>query len=62
MDRFAFNPDYTRARFVIVDNLWRNWGAVHVPLALAMLHDVETWPLAFEAGAIQVYSNPDEAG
>jgi hypothetical protein len=58
-DRFAFDPRYTGARFVVVDNLWRNWGAVHIPGVLRMLREVETWPLAFEAGAIQVYLNPD---
>jgi 4-amino-4-deoxy-L-arabinose transferase-like glycosyltransferase len=57
-DRFAFDPRYTRARFVVVDNLWRNWGAVHIPGVLRMLREVEAWPLVFEAGAIQVYRNP----
>jgi hypothetical protein len=57
-DRFAFDPRYRSARFVVVDNLWRNWGAVHIPGVLRMLREVETWPLAFEAGAVQVYRNP----
>jgi hypothetical protein len=57
-ERFAFDPRYSGARFVIVDNLWRNWGAVHIPGVLRMLRDVETWPLVFEAGSIQVYENP----
>jgi 4-amino-4-deoxy-L-arabinose transferase-like glycosyltransferase len=58
-DRFAFDPRYTGASFVVVDNLWRNWGAVHIPGVLRMLREVEEWPLAFEAGAVQVYRNPD---
>jgi 4-amino-4-deoxy-L-arabinose transferase-like glycosyltransferase len=58
-DRFAFDPRYMRARFVVVDNLWRNWGAVHIPGVLRMLREVETWPLVFQAGAIEVYRNPD---
>jgi 4-amino-4-deoxy-L-arabinose transferase-like glycosyltransferase len=58
--RFAFDPTYTHAHFVVVDNLWRNWGAVHIPGALAMLRAVETgWPRVFESGAVQVYRNPD---
>jgi 4-amino-4-deoxy-L-arabinose transferase-like glycosyltransferase len=57
-ERLAFDPRYEGARFVVVDNLWRNWGAVHIPGVLRMLRDVETWPLAFEAGSIQVYENP----
>jgi hypothetical protein len=44
----------------VVDNLWRNWGAVHIPGALALLRAVETgWRRVFEAGAVQVYRNPD---
>jgi hypothetical protein len=57
-DRFAFDARYEQARFVVVDNLWRNWGAVHIPGVLRMLREVETWPLAFERGTIQVYLNP----
>ena len=58
-DRFAFDPRYTGARFVVVDNLWGNWGAVHIPGVLRMLREVEMWPLVFEAGAVQVYRNPE---
>jgi len=57
-DRFAFDPRPTQARFVIVDNLWRNWAAPSVPGALELLRQVETWPLAFQAGEIEVYANP----
>ena len=56
-DRFVFNPDYTRARMVIVDNLWRNWAAPNVAGVSDMLRDVETWPRVFRAGAIEVYCN-----
>jgi hypothetical protein len=57
-DRFAFDPDYRRARFVIVDNLWHNWAVWNVPGARDVLREVETWPLAFEAGGIKVHENP----
>ena len=29
--RWAFDPGVERARFVIVDNLWRNWAVPNVP-------------------------------
>jgi len=58
-DRFAFDPHYGRARFVIVDNLWHNWAVENVPGVPDMLREVETWPLAFEAGEIKVYESPD---
>ncbi len=57
-ERFAFDARYEGARFVVVDNLWWNWGAVHIPGVLRMLRAVETWPVAFEAGTIVVYENP----
>ena len=57
-DRFVFDPGYTRARYVIVDNLWRNWAEPNVPGVPEMLRDVETWPLAFKSGPIEVYANP----
>jgi 4-amino-4-deoxy-L-arabinose transferase-like glycosyltransferase len=58
-DRFAFDPHYGQARFVIVDNLWRNWAVENVPGVPDLLHEVGTWPLAFEAGEIRVYENPN---
>lgn len=58
-DRFAFDPHYGQARFVVVDNLWRNWAVWNVPGATAVLRHIETWPIVFEAGAIAVYENPD---
>ncbi|MBN1978638.1 MAG: hypothetical protein JW918_14665 [Anaerolineae bacterium] len=57
--RFAFDPDYRRARFVVVDNLWHTWAVWNVPGARDVLREVETWPLAFEAGEIKVYENPN---
>jgi hypothetical protein len=57
--RFAYDPRYTGARFVVVDNLWRNWAVWHVPEAAEIVAAVEErWPLAFQAGAVAVYANP----
>ncbi len=56
-ERWAFNPDYHAARFVVVDDLWRRWAIVHVPGVEAMLADVDTWPMVFESGSIQVFAN-----
>ena len=57
-DRFAFETDYRQARFVVVDNLWRNWGAVHIPQVAEMVHELKTWDVVFEAGLITVYTQP----
>jgi 4-amino-4-deoxy-L-arabinose transferase-like glycosyltransferase len=61
VERFAFDPRYTRARFVVVDNLWRNWAVWDIAGVAEMLDQVEGWPLVFQAGEIRVYANPDLA-
>lgn len=30
-DRFRFNPAYTNARYIVIDNLWMNWGEENLP-------------------------------
>jgi len=57
-NRFAFDPRVPQARFVVVDNLWRNWAAVNIPAAAEMLRQVQAWPLVLKAGEIEVYRNP----
>lgn len=57
-DRFAFDPRYTQARYVMVDNLWRNWAVWNIAGVPDMLRQVETWPLEFKTGQIEVYRNP----
>jgi hypothetical protein len=59
-ERLAFNPDYRQARFVVVDNLWRTWGANNIIGVPQMLETVENWPIRFQAGDITVYCNPNE--
>ncbi len=59
-ERFAFDPRYARARFVVVDNLWHNAVVWDVPGAAEMLRQVEMWPQVFEAGEIRVYRNPNK--
>ncbi len=56
--RWAFDPGLDGARFVVVDNLWRTWGAAHLPGARAMLDRVAGWPRVFQSGAIEVFANP----
>ncbi len=59
-ERWAFDPRYEQARYVIIDNLWRNWGVLHNPPVEAMVARVEAdWLLVFESGLIQVYEKPD---
>lgn len=57
-ERWAFNPAYQQARFVVVDNLWHNWAQPNVAGTTEMLKDIEAWPVAFRAGDLVVYQNP----
>jgi len=58
-ERYAFDPSFDQAKFIIVDNLWRFWGEVHVDGVLEMSWELQnSWELVFEAGDIQVYQNP----
>jgi uncharacterized membrane protein len=58
-DRWAFDPAYQRARFIVVDNLWRNWAAPNVPGVAEMLKQVEAWSLVFKSGEVAVYQRPE---
>ncbi len=57
-NRFAYDPDYRQAHFVVVDNLWRNWAVWTIAGTPEMLRDVESWPLVFKSGSVEVYCNP----
>ncbi len=57
-ERWAFDPAYQQARFVVVDKLWHNWARPNVAGTTEMLKDIETWPVAFRSGEVVVYQNP----
>ena len=60
MERWVFDPDTYQARFVIMDNLWDNWGVWNIPGLQAMMAEVEQWPQVFVSGALWVYANPEQ--
>jgi hypothetical protein len=57
-DRFRLAADYELAGLAVVDPIWREWGAVHLPGMVEMLEAIESWPVVWEEGPIQVYRNP----
>jgi 4-amino-4-deoxy-L-arabinose transferase-like glycosyltransferase len=57
-DRFAFDARLARAKFVAIDNAWRNWAASRIPEVAEMMRQVEQWPQVWRAGDIAVYQNP----
>jgi 4-amino-4-deoxy-L-arabinose transferase-like glycosyltransferase len=56
-DRFAFDPRYSRARYIVVDTLWRRWATVHVPLAAEQLEPDAGWRLVAQFGAVEIYEH-----
>ncbi len=61
-ERLAFNPDYRQARFVVIDNLWRNWGVIFIPGLSDVVTDVQTnWRLVYELGQFAVYERPSNS-
>jgi hypothetical protein len=57
-ERWAFDPRLDAVRYVIVDNLWRNWAVPNMPAVARLLRRVERWPRMFASGQIEVYQNP----
>lgn len=57
-DRFAYELSLERAAYVIVDSIWRDWGAVHLSEVDRMLDQIEAWPTVWQAGGIEVHENP----
>lgn len=57
-DRFAYALGLDRAAYVVVDSIWRDWGAVHLVAVEQTLRQVESWPIVWQGGGIVVYENP----
>lgn len=58
--RIAYDPRYTSAHYVIVDNLWYTWGIHDAEGVWEMFNDViDTWPVVFQTDTITIYENPD---
>jgi hypothetical protein len=56
-DRFTYNSDYKKAKYVIIDNIWTNW-AIHNNLEFQiMINDIQKWPLVWNSGQICIYQN-----
>lgn len=55
-DRLAFDPRFAAADYAVVDNLWRNWGVIHIPGLREQLVEIESrWSRLFAIGAITIY-------
>ena len=57
-NRFAFSVDEKKARFVVIDRIWRNWASVEMPAVKDLMEEVEKWRVVFSLGEFTVYENP----
>ncbi|MFQ6015042.1 MAG: ArnT family glycosyltransferase [Anaerolineae bacterium] len=57
--RWVYDPWYRKARFVVVDDLWRGWASQTMPEVADMLQEIQQWPLAARFGEFAVYRNPE---
>jgi hypothetical protein len=59
-ERYAFDPSFEQARFVVVDGLWRTWGVTNVGGLADALDELERgWKLVWQAGVVSVYERPE---
>ncbi|MEM8861243.1 MAG: glycosyltransferase family 39 protein [Chloroflexota bacterium] len=57
-ERFEFDPTFENARYVVEDNLWRNWAYFHIPELVEKREIFQQWPIVFQSGEITVFENP----
>lgn len=57
-ERFAFDCSPANARYVVLDDFWRGWGAQMMPDLREVMAEVERWPLVLSVGEFRVYRNP----
>ncbi|MEO0562192.1 MAG: hypothetical protein AAF125_08760 [Chloroflexota bacterium] len=56
--RWAYQTTLAEADYLVVDPLWRNWGAVHIPQVAAILSTLEEWERVHDSHDIEIYRNP----
>lgn len=59
-ERFAFDCSPANARYVVLDDFWRGWGAQMMPDLREVMAEVERWPLVLSVGEFRVYRNPSK--
>lgn len=58
-DRFAFDPTYSKARYAVIDPVWRNWAAFQIQSVAKMTEDIrQHWVLEKQIGTIEIFVNP----
>lgn len=57
-ERWAFDARFANAQWVVVDNLWHNWAAVHIPQVEAWLNAADPARIVWQQGPITIYHFP----
>jgi 4-amino-4-deoxy-L-arabinose transferase-like glycosyltransferase len=55
-DRYAFDPRFEQAAYIVVDPLWRNWAGVHIPLIAHWLQRLDGLQPVYTSGQVVVYA------
>ncbi len=58
LDRFAFDARLGAADYAVVDRIWTNWAAVHMPEVASMIQELKSWKQVANSGEFTVYENP----
>lgn len=54
-DRFRFDVDYRQAKYIVIDNIWRNWAENIMPDLKKVRLFAEQSPLVFQTENIMIY-------
>lgn len=54
-ERLAFPVEYTNAEYIVIDNIWRNWGEEFAPDLIEIREFAETGSIVFQTEHIAVY-------
>lgn len=54
-DRFRFDPTYTNATYIVVDNIWMNWAENSMPELAAIREYAERSQMVYQTRDIAVY-------
>ena len=59
-ERFAIGARLGAADYVVIDRIWTNWAAVHMPEMASMMQRLDSWVIVANSGEFTVYQNPGE--
>ncbi|MGB8253488.1 MAG: hypothetical protein WCF08_09745, partial [Anaerolineaceae bacterium] len=59
LERFAFDPSLLKAKYVVLDPVWEEFGIPAMPSVEGLSEVIiSNWQMVFDIGDIQIYQNP----